>query len=91
MSMINMLGELASAYWRTYINYLKSKRGDRTWIRANLRWLKKVASFGRVALRNLNEETLYPFFEAVKENTELRKLLASECLKVVHHYRLSTS
>ena len=91
MSMVNMLGELASTYWKTYINYLKSKRGDRNWIRDNLSWLKKVAHFGRRALRGLNDEALYPFFEAVRENKELRKLLASECMKVVLHYRLSTS
>jgi hypothetical protein len=89
--MVNMLSELASTYWKTYISYLKSKRGDRNWIRANLHWLKKVACFGRRALSNLNGEALYPFFEAVRENTELRKLLASECMKVVLQHRLSTS
>ena len=87
MSMINMLGELTSTYWNTFITYLKSKRKDDRWVRSNRRWLEKVMKVGTKAVRSLNEEALYPFFEAVRENAELRRLLAAECRKVVLHYQ----
>jgi hypothetical protein len=88
MNMINLLGELTSAYWNTFITYLKSKRKDSTWVRTNFAWLERVMEVGGRALRNLNEETLYPFFEAVKENAELRRLISDECRKVVRRYQL---
>ncbi|HUT64881.1 MAG TPA: hypothetical protein VMZ05_01895 [Spirochaetota bacterium] len=91
MSMINLLGELTSTYWNTFIVYLKSKRKDSRWVRSNLSWLERVMEVGTKALRSLNEEALYPFFEAVRENSELRRLLAAECRKVVLQYEHQSS
>ena len=90
MSMVNLLGELTSTYWNTFVAYLKSKRKDSSWVRANLRWLERVMEGGTRVLRNLNEETLGPFFEAVRENSELRHLIALECTKVVRQYNLQS-
>jgi hypothetical protein len=83
MSMINLLGELTGTYWNTFIVYLKSKRRDGLWIKKNRNWLERVMEAGMRAVRNLNEETLYTLFEAVRENTELSRLISFECRKVV--------
>jgi hypothetical protein len=88
MSMINMLGELTSAYWNTFIAYLKSKRKDSSWVRMNLGWLERVMDVGMRVLGNVNDEPLDPFFEAVRENAELRRLIDVECRKVVRRYQL---
>ena len=91
MNMINLLGELTGTYWSTFVRYLKSKRKDLHWVKNNRNWLIRVIESGRNACRSRSFDMLSPFFAAVRENKELRRLISLECRKVILAYHLNSS
>ncbi|MBN2323894.1 MAG: hypothetical protein JXQ30_09175 [Spirochaetes bacterium] len=91
MNMINLLGELAGRYWSTFVRYLKSKRRDLRWVKKNQNWLARVVESGRKACRSRSFDMLRPFFEAVRENKELGRLISIECSKVILAYKPESS
>jgi len=88
--MVNLLGELTSTYWSTLVRYLKSKRKDLAWVEKNRSWLIRVIASGRKACRSRSFDMLSPFYEALRENTELGRLISIECRKVILAYRLNS-
>jgi hypothetical protein len=88
MNRINLLGELAGTYRSTFVHYLKSKRKDLHWVEKNRNWLTRVIVSGRNVCRSRSLDMLHPFFEAVRENKELGRLISRECRKVILAYQL---
>jgi hypothetical protein len=81
--------ELFQVYWKTYLNYLKSKREDQQWCAQNQNWLRKTSSLCEKTVGSKTATTcLRTVFEAVEENPELDEILYSACSKVFDKYAL---